>query len=88
VFVDAYRAIGCGTQAKDLARVVKTFPFPRPHLHVERRNEYIEKKYDPDKFHVRGWGVSLCGVESVWMALTKFVRRHRDLFAWRLLEEE
>jgi len=85
VFVEAYRTIGCETQAKDLARVVKTFPFSRPHLDRKKRNEFIEKNYDPDKFHVRGWGDALCGDESVWTALTEFVRRHRSLFSWRLL---
>jgi hypothetical protein len=80
VFVEAYRSIGCRSQAKDLARVVKTFPFSRPHLRVEKRNEFIRENYDARKFHVRGWGNALCGDESVWSALARFVRKHKKVF--------
>jgi len=79
-FVAAYEAIGCWKQAAELRRVVETFPFPDPHLHKEKRNEYIEANYDPDEMHVRGWGDELCGDDEVWKKLAAYYDWHKPHF--------
>ncbi|NJD06326.1 MAG: DUF4375 domain-containing protein [Methylococcaceae bacterium] len=68
-FVEAYRIIGCETQAKELDRIVHTFPFDNPHLCKDKRNEFIAKYYDKTSYEVSGWGDALCGDEDVWKKL-------------------
>jgi hypothetical protein len=48
-FIEAYRAIGCEKQAKELERVVSTFPFDNPHFHEAKRKEYLKTNYDGEK---------------------------------------
>lgn len=77
VFVDAYAAIGCPEQAKDLARVAASFPFRNPHLFRDLRKMYMTENYDEDNLHVKGWGEALCGDEEVWQKLEQFILEHR-----------
>lgn len=75
-FAFAYHDIGCHAQALDLMRVVDTFPFAEPHLHLEQRNRYMDQNYDQEALGVAGWGDALCGDESIWENLKAFVLRH------------
>jgi len=79
-FASAYEAIGCWKQATELRRVVETFPFPEPHLHKDKRNEYIEANYDPEKMHVRDWGDELCGDDEIWKKLAAYYDWHKPHF--------
>lgn len=79
-FVEAYKAIGCIEQSKDLARVVATFPFDSPHLKETARKKYMEDNYDKDKFEVSGWGDALCGDEEVWDKLAKYYLHNKNDF--------
>jgi outer membrane protein assembly factor BamD (BamD/ComL family) len=81
IFVDAYKAIGCTTQAEDLQRVITTFPFENPHLHEAKRNKYIDDNYDEDTMSVRDWGNKLCGDKSIWEQLVKYYNEHKKDFA-------
>ena len=80
-FIDAYKAIGCIKQSKDLARVVATFPFDNPHLKETARKKYMKDNYDKDKFEVKGWGDALCGDDEVLKKLEKYYLRNNDEFA-------
>ena len=80
VFIHAYAAIGCVRQTEDLRRVVESFGFEEPHLHVRFRNAFIEEHYDPDQHHVPLWGDALCGDEEVWDALGEYAEKHAALF--------
>jgi len=80
-FVDAYIAIGCKKQARDMERVVNTFPFENPHLHETRRSEYIKANFDEDSHEVKGWGDALCGDEEVWEKLREYYLKNKPEFA-------
>lgn len=75
-FVEAYRAIGCGDQADELARVVDTFGFAAPHTRPELRRAYISEHFEDAVDGVPKWGDALCGDEEVWAALLRFGRQH------------
>lgn len=79
-FVDSYAAIDCHEQARDLARVAASFDFCEPHLHEERRNRYIEERFDEETYEVLGWGDALCGDDEVWTKLEAYVARHSAAF--------
>jgi hypothetical protein len=80
-FVEAYNAIGCKRHAKELSRVVSTFPFDNPHLKESARKKYMKENYDDEKFEIEGWGNKLCGDEEVWEKLKKYYLKNRKDFA-------
>ncbi len=80
-FVEAYIAIGCRKQAKELARVISTFPFSDPHLKEGARKKYIKKNYDDAKDEIKGWGKKLIGNKEVWEMLKKYYLKHKIDFA-------
>ena len=59
---------------RDLARVVTTFPFAAPYLHVESRKKYINENLDEDTGETRD-------LASEKPALA--ARLRRELAAWR-----
>ena len=79
-FVDAYSAIGCIKQSKDIGRVVSSFPFDNPHLYESERIKYIEDNFDDDEYEVKGWGDTLCGDAEVWEKLESYYRNNKDDF--------
>jgi len=80
-FAEAYADIGCANQARDIRRVISSFPFPDPHLKCEKRANYIKENYDNDAIEIRGWGDALCGDNEVWEKLTTFYISHEKDFA-------
>jgi len=80
-FVRAYETVGCVEQAADLRRVAATFPFPDPHLHLEKRRAFIDARYDKSAFCVPEWGNSLCGDKEVWERLARYYELHEEEFA-------
>jgi hypothetical protein len=80
-FIEAYKTIGCEAQAKELERVVATFPFKNPHLYEEWRKKYMADNYDDEELEVKGWGEDLCGDEEVWAKLEEFYIENIQDFA-------
>jgi hypothetical protein len=78
-FAQAYDAIGCHQAASNLRRVVRTFPFPDPHLDKEARNAFIAANLDKETGSVHGWENDLCGEPTVWPNLAAYCRRHRHV---------
>lgn len=79
-FIEAYKAIGCISQAGELERIVSSFPFDNPHLKESDRNSYMDENYDEDKFEIKGWGHKLCGDAEIWDQLKKYYVSNCDLF--------
>ena len=80
-FYEAYNEIGCTNQAKDIQRVISTFPFTDPHLKMDERKKYIKENYYDEAFEVIGWGDALCGDEEVWEKLSSYYKIHENDFA-------
>ena len=80
-FIEAYLAIGCEEQAREIERVIATFPFDNPHLHEDDRKKYMGENYDDEKDEVRGWGDALCGDKRVWEKLADYCIEHQDELA-------
>ncbi len=62
-----------------MRRVVATFGFDDPHLHVDLRNAFIGEHYDPNSYEVPRWGDMLCGDDTVFDALREYAFRHADV---------
>ena len=80
VFAEAYEKVGCSSQADDMRRVVASFGFAEPHLHVDFRNAFIGEHYDPETFEVPAWGDALCGDDTVFEALRAYAHTHAAAF--------
>lgn len=72
VFVSAYRGVGLADQAEVLGRAASIFPFPQPHLSMEKRNEYLDAHGVPKNLD------TLCGDRQVWIALVKYAQLHEE----------
>ena len=85
LFVEAYRAIGADDAARTLAQAVALFPFESPHMHVKKRNEFLDSFLDEDDEPVDSpfepLTGKLCGEQSVWEKLKKYVAEHSAAFA-------
>jgi len=79
-FADAYEAIGSIRQAANLRRVAASFPFSEPHLHKEKREAFIDARYDKSTYCVPEWGNALCGDKEVWERLAAFYARCKKDF--------
>lgn len=77
-FVAAYRRIGSLRAAEKLEKAVAAFPFADPHLHQDKRLQYLET-LDEDSELVQ-WGDDVCGDENVWRNLEEYVRRNAASF--------
>jgi len=77
-FVDAYRRIGSNEAAARLEKAVAMFPFEDPHMHQERRLEFMETLEEDSEFVELGNEV--CGDETVWSNLEQYVKRNAASF--------
>jgi hypothetical protein len=78
VFVSAYRKIGATEAADRLEMAVALFPFEDPHLHPEKRNEFMDSL---DESHeLFALGDEVCGNEEIWRLMEAYVRKHRAEF--------
>jgi hypothetical protein len=84
LFIDAYRAIECENQAKDIERIIASFPFDNPHLHAGRRKQYINDNYDHERGEIKEWGDPLCGDDEIWSKLEAYVIKNKLEFLWLL----
>jgi Domain of unknown function (DUF4375) len=77
-FVAAYRRIGSLGPAEKLEKAAAAFPFGEPHLHQDKRVQYMETLDENDEFFQ--WGNEVCGDESVWRSLEEYARRNAASF--------
>ena len=80
-FIAAYETIGCIEQAAALRRIVTTFLFPDPHLHKDKRQEFMDARYDKKIFGIPEWGSVLCFGNEVWEKLARYYEIHQEEFA-------
>jgi len=64
-----------------LRRIVATFPFSDSHLHKDKRQEFMDARYDKKVFGIPEWGSVLCFGEEVWEKLARYYEMHQDEFA-------
>ena len=85
LFIEAYRAIGADDAARTLAQAVALFPFGSPHMHVKKRNEFLDSFLDEDDEPVNSpfepLTKKLCGNKSIWAKLKKYAAEHSTAFA-------
>jgi hypothetical protein len=79
VFIDAYRRIGATDDAEAIARAISLFPFERPHLMVEKRNQFMKLLTPSSEFFELG--NKMCGDENVWLYLQKYVEANSEDFS-------
>jgi len=79
-FITAYETIGCIEEAADLRRVVATFQFSDPHLHKDKRREYMDVRYDKRVYGIPEWGSFLCGNKNIWENLARYYQTNQEDF--------
>jgi hypothetical protein len=87
-FVDAYREIGANEEASLLEQAIALFPFEDPHLHVRKRNEFLDSFKNAEGEEVASPFTPLCdrlcGNVNPWQRLASFVERHPSGFSTAL----
>jgi hypothetical protein len=77
-FSKAYRQIGAEQAADSLDKAVALFPFPHPELENTRRLEFFDSIAEDHEFNILSDLV--CGDETVWLLMEKYVMAHPDSF--------
>jgi hypothetical protein len=81
-FIGAYETIECIEQAAALRRIVATFPFSEPHLHKDKRQEFMDARYDKSAFGIAEWNREILYFgKEVWENVAKYYKMHADDFA-------
>lgn len=78
LFSEAYRRIGAFGAASFLDQAVAMFPFEAPHLHAEKRNEFMDSL--PESHEFFELGDQVCGDERIWSLMEEYVRKHAVQF--------
>ncbi|HEX3657921.1 MAG TPA: DUF4375 domain-containing protein [Pirellulales bacterium] len=78
VFIEAYRAIGALNVANCIEQTAAMFPFPEPHLHQPRRDQFLTELDQGHEFHK--YSDNSVGDESVLDNLAEYVSAHLDEF--------
>lgn len=86
LFIEAYRKLGALAEASAFEQAVALFPFPEPHLALQRRNDFLDQLKD-DAGDAQGPGSPLepftdvlCGNDQVWICLERYIEAHADHF--------
>jgi hypothetical protein len=79
-FVESYRQIGAMDAAEALDRAVSLFDFENPHLDAKRRQDRMEELWEDHSNEFANLDARLCGNESVWTQLKRFVEQHTEVF--------
>jgi hypothetical protein len=74
--------IGAHGAAERLEKAVAMFPFESPHLHQEKRLEFMEALGEQSEFVELGDEV--CGDEKVWTALEEYAKTNAASFPVRV----
>jgi hypothetical protein len=77
---DAYRQIGARSAASLIEEAVSLFPFNDPHLHQDQRLAFLQNESNPDYQRIEELGDQLCGDESIWEKLEKYVNNNKADF--------
>jgi hypothetical protein len=77
LFVSAYRRIGAVDAADCIEKSAALFPFPNPHMHRVKRDQFLEKKVSAAFSSLSD---RICGDESVWKKLALYVKQNRAAF--------
>jgi hypothetical protein len=77
-FVDVYRTIGALNVADCIEKTAAMFPFPDPHLHREKRNQFLGELESEHEFFK--YAAEPAGDDSVWEKLAEYVSVHMDEF--------
>jgi len=79
-FINAYRRIGAVDAAAAMERAVALFPLKEPHLHVSKRNKFMDsfKNKEGDEINSPFTPLTdlLCGNKNVWRQLEAFIERN------------
>ncbi|WP_312844488.1 DMP19 family protein [Diaphorobacter nitroreducens] len=76
-FVETFRRIGAESVASCIEVTYRMFPFPEPHLHEGKRQQWLESvKHDESHEFVR-LSRRACGDESVFRKLAEYVETNR-----------
>lgn len=84
VFVAAYEAIGAPETAHAIRDTAKLFPFPDPHLDQERRDAFLETRFDSSTPLADDFGapdeIVFQDAKTVRLALRTYIERHQEHF--------
>ncbi|PCJ51512.1 MAG: hypothetical protein COA79_26125 [Planctomycetota bacterium] len=72
LFINTYKEIGDFKSAECLENAVNAFPFNEPHLHVDKRLEYLSLTHDQGTFE-EIFSDTICGNEAVWDKLNEYI---------------
>lgn len=80
LFVDAYSTIGAHSEAAAIEQAVGLFPFADPHLHVDRRNKFMDSFRSGSNKSVdtpfEPLNEILSGSRRVWDCLNQYVLKN------------
>jgi hypothetical protein len=78
LFVEAYRRIGATEVAAMIDQAAAMFPFPQPHLSLEKRRAFMDSLEEHCEFFALGDRV--CGNETIWRKLEQYVLDNASAF--------
>lgn len=80
LFVEAFRRIGADEVSTCIERCADMFPFPHPHLHEAKRQQWIDSIKDNEAHEFVRLSDKACGDKVVYKKLAEFAERNRDAF--------
>ena len=80
LFVEAFRRIGAESVASCIEDTSRMFPFPQPHLHESRRQQWLDAVKNDETHEFVRLSRRACGDESVFRKLAEYVERHRSAY--------
>ena len=80
LFVEAFRRIGAESVASCIEDTSRMFPFPQPHLHESRRQQWLDAVKNDETHEFVRLSRRACGDESVFRKLAEYVERHRSVY--------
>lgn len=81
LFVAAFRRIGAESVASCIEVTSRMFPFAQPQLHVEKRQQWLDRVKRDEAHEFVRLSRRACGDESVFRKLAEYVERNRDAFS-------
>jgi hypothetical protein len=79
-FVETFRRIGAESVASCIEESSRMFPFPDPHLHEVKRQQWLDSVKRDEAHPFVCLSRQACGDVSVFCKLAEYVERHRDAY--------
>jgi hypothetical protein len=79
-FVETFRRIGAESVASCIEESSRMFPFAQPHLHLAKRQQWLDTVRDDERHPFVLLSRQACGDESVFRKLAEYVERNRDAY--------